>query len=92
MNKIDVRVTVTLPNGKREIFGYALPEETFDPTFRPLPRNREIDPMALHEAMAQRDRRDRKAELIGRSIADAILTAAEKSDTWKGYEGFEASL
>ena len=86
MNKLDVRITVELPTGKREQFGYAWPERHLDgSTFAPLPTDREIDPSALHEAMAQRDRRNRVAKIIGEQIADAILAAAEKNDTVRGY-------
>jgi hypothetical protein len=85
-SKLDVRVTVELPNGKREHFGYAFPVHHLDGrTFAPLPRDLEIDPMALHEAMAQRDRRNRIAEVIGRTLAEAILEAAERNDPVRGY-------
>ena len=90
MRKLDVRVTVELPTGKREQFGYAWPEHHLDGrTFAPLPQDREIDPMALHEAMAQRDRRNRIAAVIGRAIAEAILEAAERNDTVRGYARHE---
>jgi hypothetical protein len=83
--KLDVRVTVDLPNGKREQFGYAMPMHHLDGrSFAPLPRDREIDPMALHEAMAQRERRQRIAEVIAAQLADAILTAAERQDPVRG--------
>ena len=86
MRKLDVRVTVELPNGKREQFGYAWPEHHLDgSTFAPLPTTREIEPWAMQEAMAQRDRRNRVAKTIAAQIADAILTAAEKNDTARGY-------
>lgn len=92
MNKLDVRITVELPNGKREQFGYAWPEHHLDGrTFAPLPRTREIEPWAMQEAMAQRDRRQRVAETIAAQIADAILTAAERQDTVRGYTRTELS-
>ncbi len=83
--KLDVRVTVELPNGKREVFGYAWPEHHLDgSTFAPLPRDRELEPWAWHEAAAQRDRRQRVAEVIAAQLADAILTAAERNDPVRG--------
>jgi hypothetical protein len=85
-SRADVRVTVTLPDGRRQQFGYAFPEETFDRVFAPLPKMRELHPMDQMEAQQQRERRRRAADVIARSLADAILTAAEYGDTQNGYE------
>ncbi len=82
-----VRVSVTLPNGKREVFGYNWPEHYAKGlAFTPLPRDREIDPFAMSEANAQRERRRRIADAISRQIADSILEWTEKNDSVRGYE------
>ena len=91
-NALEVRITVELPTGKREVFGYLWPAHHLDGrTFAPLPPTREIEPWAMQEAMAQRDRRNRIAEVIAHSIAEAILEAAERNDTVRGYKKSEVA-
>ena len=86
MSRLDIRVTIELPTGKREQFGYAWPEHYLDGlTFAPLPRDRELDHWAMQEAMAQRDRRSRIAKAIAAQLAESILEAAERNDTVRGY-------
>lgn len=83
---LDVRVTIELPTGKREQFGYRWPEHHLDGrTFAPLPGTREIEPWAMQEAIAQRDRRQRIAKVIAAQLAEAILEACERNDTVRGY-------
>lgn len=87
MPMLDVRVTIMLPTGKREVFGYRWPEHYAEGlAFTPLPRDREIDPSSMMEAQAQRERRRRIADAISRQLADAILEWAEKNDPVRGYE------
>ena len=84
---IDVRVMITLPNGSEQVFGYRWAEHFVEGVvFAPLPVDREIDPMAMYEAQAQRDRRGRIADVIAQQLADAILEAAGNEDTVRGWK------
>lgn len=86
MAALEIRISIELPTGKREQFGYSWPEHRLDGnTFAPLPPHRELDPMSFHESMMQRERRNRIAQNIGRELAEAILEAAERHDTVRGY-------
>ena len=83
---VRVRVEVDLPwTHGRLVMAYAIPSAVWRDSLTPLPRAREIDPLAAAEAARQMQRRDRLSRLVADAITGAILKAAENEDTTDGY-------
>ena len=85
---VRIEVYVYLPWAKeRGPFraGYMVDAATAHRALTPLPREREIDRLAMIEASEQRRRRRDVVGTVSRVLAETILQACEAEDTENGY-------
>jgi len=92
---LEVRVSIFLPHGGKKLTGaIQVAETTYNESFAPLPRNREIpfEYKAQERAAMQVAFRQKIARDLGQQIAWKLLELIEAEDPQHGYSPEEWKL
>lgn len=85
MSDLKVKVSISLPWALDEkCYAFTISRQLAEDSLAPLPRDRELDPVALFEAGRQHDRRKKVIEDVANKVAFSLMNACELEDTTNG--------